>query len=183
MGLKNEPTEPDNTGKNHLCYETGYAPDDLSVIWSGMFMDEIWYPSKPLPKLQAGTVSYVHSNLYVGVLQTVTILLYNYPTYSQFQAYFNAGGAAGGGRIDGVLCPIAIAGAQGSPHIWQGGTLSIRMSLVGYKGERAIDYGDLVGIPHDSEMFSEIQVQSNDDVSIRFARHRDKTNLLIKCEM
>ena len=183
MGLPNLPNPGVETGLNHTCWPAGYAPLAIVCEYNGASAAPWILPGKPLPSPQIGTLYHISETIYLGNTSDLTIIWTQTQTSCIFQSYFKIGGACNQGGLDNAFCPIAAPGASGSPHMWEGGTYSLRINDPNFLATIAPEYGEELVIPEEADIFSEVQNSTDEHLSIRWARHKDKTNLLVKFDI
>jgi hypothetical protein len=97
--------------------------------------------------------------------------------FSVFNSYVPA---IGGGGVREPLCPVYLPGDDVPIYPFVGGQLQLHIRNVCYEGELPWAAGDLVNVPQESDIMSEVQAVTEESETVRYARHRDKTNILIK---
>lgn len=82
--------------------------------------------------------------------------------------------------LSGYVCPVVFPGGEDPTCRWELGTLELTVRQECFYGEHPWDVGDLLIVPQDADMMSEVTFSSDSSKTTRYARHRDKSNVIIK---
>lgn len=181
MGVSNDPIACKDTGLNHACFPAGKAPESVSILYSGMEKGDAWTSSFPLPQEIRKTLLWVSTSQYVYDGTDWYIVWEVTGGGSGFSCSVKPSyQALGFGLNPAEACVISFPGVDESYVRWKNGTFELKIREECYQGVHPWDAGDLMVVPRDADILSEITHEDSTYKSTRYARHRDKTNVLIQ---
>lgn len=179
MGISNETKECIATGKNNPCFPAGYAPDILTVRVSGLVLSSPFYSGPELPREFEASLYWYDEVSYFGTVPGNAYFMHWEGSNVEFfwgyyPDYFYWHGFSGG-----IECPRYFQSSDEEDYVFWGGVVEIVQNWACYLGEKPSSTGDLINIPHDADILSQVVPYDTDKVKTRYSRHRDGTNIKI----
>jgi hypothetical protein len=184
MGTSNKPKDCVHTGLNFPGFPPGYAPERIGFILKNVVRGDTWSPIRTEPFNVEAVMEWYSSTRYRWLHEDKGVNWFWNVANETYQiiSSSNIGPFQFQDFDDMIERPVFFNDYDGANYPYGGGSCEILLNLKCWEHWQNYDYGDLINVPQVSKMFSQSGSVDPDVLSIRFARHFDGTNVLMKMD-